>query len=171
MDESANAIAMEMTRTLRRSKPVSQKGRSLYIKVSISTREGNKDGSTNKRIFTSFAIEDRNLRDLLRGQMRNPNTPIEFVDMSVKSPWDSSWKTNCRTRIKGCHGLIAIITRNTAKASGQLWEIKCAYDEAIRVLLIYGSTTGRPTSLPSEIRERRILNWSWSNISNFIGRL
>ncbi len=24
--------------------------------------------------------------------------------MSVKKPWDSAWKTNCRTKIKGCVG-------------------------------------------------------------------
>lgn len=55
-----------------------------------------------KRIFISFAKEDINLRDFLRGQSRNENSPFEFVDMSVKEPWDNKWKTNCRTRIKGC---------------------------------------------------------------------
>ena len=57
---------------------------------------------TNKRIFISFAIEDSTLRDFLVGQARNVNSPFEFVDMSVKQPWDSHWKTNCRTKIKGC---------------------------------------------------------------------
>lgn len=64
-----------------------------------------------KRIFISFAIEDEGLRNLLRGHSRNPNSNIEFVDMSVKQPWDSMWKTNCRTRIKGCDGMISIITK------------------------------------------------------------
>ncbi len=76
-----------------------------------------------KRIFISFAIEDENLRNLLRGQGRNENTPIEFVDMSVKEPWDDKWKTRCRTRIKGCDGMIAIVTTKTASADGQIWEI------------------------------------------------
>ncbi len=60
--------------------------------------------SRPKRIFSSFAIEDRNLRDFLVGQARNERAPFEFTDMSVKEPWSSSWKTNCRTRIKGCDG-------------------------------------------------------------------
>ena len=47
-----------------------------------------------KRIFISFAIEDENLRDFLRGQSRNTNSPFEFVDMSVKQPWDSQWNKN-----------------------------------------------------------------------------
>ena len=58
-----------------------------------------------KRIFISFAKEDIRLRDLLVGQSRNDNCPFEFIDMSVKQPWDSAWKTNCRTKIKGCDGV------------------------------------------------------------------
>ena len=84
-----------------------------------------------KRIFISFAIEDSNLRDLLVGQSKNDNCPFDFVDMSVKEPWDSNWKEKCRTKIKRCDGIIAIITKNTKKASGQLWEIKCAKEEKI----------------------------------------
>lgn len=71
-----------------------------------------------KRIFISFPAEDSGLRDLLVGQARNDNSPFEFVDMSVKEPWDREWKTKCHTRIKGCHGLIAILTQNTYKADG-----------------------------------------------------
>jgi hypothetical protein len=40
--------------------------------------------ATMNRIFISFAIEDRSLRDLLVGQAKNADSPFEFVDMSVK---------------------------------------------------------------------------------------
>lgn len=122
------------------------------------------------RIFTSFAIEDANLRTLLVGQGHNKKTPFEFVDMSVKEPWDSEWKTNCRTKIKGCDGVIGIITNNTPKATGQLWELQCAYDEGIPVLLIYGND-GRPSNLPDPVKGRRINLWTWDNISAFLDKL
>jgi hypothetical protein len=41
-----------------------------------------------KRVFISFAIEDSNLRDLLIGQAKNKRSTFEFIDMSVKQPWD-----------------------------------------------------------------------------------
>ena len=123
-----------------------------------------------KRVFTSFAIEDQLLSIFLRGQARNEASPFDFVDLSVKEPWDNAWKTNCRTRIKGCDGLIAIITKNTPKADGQLWEIKCAYDEGIPVMLMYGSGD-RPASLPPILQGKRINIWSWENIKAFIERL
>ena len=64
------------------------------------------------RIFTAFAIEDANLRTMLVGQARHEHSPFEFLDMSVKEPWDRDWKEKCRTRTSTVEG-------NTSKT----WEI------------------------------------------------
>lgn len=125
----------------------------------------------DKRIFISFAIEDKTLRDLLVGQARNKNSPFTFVDMSVKKPWDSAWKTNCRAKIKSCDGVLAIVTKNSKNADGQLWEVKCAKDEAVPRRGIYGSTDGRPATLPKEFEGMRTVNWTWDNIKNWIDSL
>lgn len=124
-----------------------------------------------KRIFVSFAIEDENLRDLLKGQVRNQNSPFEFVDMSVKEPWDSKWKTNCRIRIKGCDGVISIITRNTKNADGQIWEMKCAKEEGIPIIGIYGNDDHSGVSIPTECGYIKLVDWTWSNISSWIDKL
>jgi len=56
---------------------------------------------SKKRIFISFAIEDKKYRDFLVAQARNEQTPFDFVDMSVKKPWDPKvWRQKCRTKIK-----------------------------------------------------------------------
>lgn len=124
-----------------------------------------------KRIFISFAIEDENLRDLLKGQAKNKNSPFEFVDMSVKQPWDSKWKTNCRIRIKGCNGVISIITKNTKNADGQIWEMKCAKEEEIPIIGIYGNDDHVGVKMPDECRYIRLMDWTWSNISNWINNV
>ena len=128
---------------------------------------------SRKRIFISFAIEDSILRDFLVGQAKNKKTPFELVDMSVKQPWDSKWKTNCRTKIKGCDGVIAIVTKNTKKADGQLWEVNCAKEENVPVRCIWGSSVekDRPKTLPSEFAGVRTVNWTWENISNWLDKL
>jgi len=126
---------------------------------------------SKKRVFISFAKEDINLRDLLVGQAKNENSPFEFVDMSVKEPWDSAWKTNCRTKIKGCDGLLAIVTSNTKNADGQLWEIKCAKEEEIPRRGMWGHTDNHPTTLPSELDGMRIMDWTWENIANWLDTL
>ena len=124
-----------------------------------------------KRIFISLAIEDENLRDLLKGQARNKNSPFEFVDMSVKQPWDSKWKTNCKIRIKGCDGVISIITKNTKNADGQIWEMKCAKEEGIPIIGIYGNDNHLGVSIPTECVYIKLVDWTWLNISNWIDKL
>lgn len=124
-----------------------------------------------KRIFISFAIEDRHLRDFLKGQSKNQHAPFEYVDMSAKQAWDSQWKTNCRTRIKGCDGVIAIITKNTKFADGQLWEIRCAKEEGIPIIGIYGNENHIGATIPSDCGYVRTMNWTWNNISNWLNSL
>lgn len=126
---------------------------------------------TSKRVFVSFPAEDTRLRDFLVGQAHDDHTGFEFVDYAIKEPWDNAWKTNCRTRIRGCDALIAIITQHTPRASSQLWEIACALEEDIPVLFVYGYTTDRPSRLPQPIDGRNILTWSWNDISSFLDRV
>lgn len=123
-----------------------------------------------KRIFISFAMENKVLRDFLVGQKRNDNIDIDFIDYSVKQPWDSSWKTNCKTRIGGCAGMIGIITSDTPKADGQLWELKCGYDLSKPTLLIHGYSdlSKRIGKMPPEIAGKIIKEWTVDNISNFL---
>lgn len=127
--------------------------------------------AAKKRIFISFAIEDEWARTYLVGQARNENSPFEFVDMSVKKPWDEAWRTQCRTRIRGCDGVIALVSKNTGNASGQLWEINCAKEEAILILGIYTTTDDRPKTLPKELDGVRVVAWTWANIKNFLDKL
>ncbi|GBR21916.1 hypothetical protein [Komagataeibacter nataicola] len=124
----------------------------------------------DKRIFISFAMENKVLRDFLVGQKLNDSIDISFTDYSVKEPWSNSWKTNCRSRIKGCDGVIGIITNDTPAADGQLWELKCGYEEGVPTLLIHGysSASDRLIKKPSEIAGKTICDWSVNNISTFL---
>src|SRR4051812_14993616 len=97
-----------------------------------------------RRIFICFAIEDEWARIRMGGQAKNERSPFEFVDMSAKAPWDEEWKRQCRIRIKGCDGVIAMISTNTRGAAGQLWEIKTAREEKVPVIGIYTTTENRP---------------------------
>lgn len=125
----------------------------------------------NNRVLVSFAIEDKTYRDFLVGQARNNKSPFEFVDMSVKEPWDEKWKTNCRTRIRGCDAVIALVTKNTAKAEGALWEVRCAKEERVPVRGVYCTADNRPATLPAEFAGVRVVGWSWDNIASFINSL
>ena len=122
-----------------------------------------------KRVFISFAYEDKVLRDFLVEQARNENSPFEFIDMSVKDPWESCWKTNCRAKIKMCDGVIAIITNNTKKADGQLRDIRCAEDEGIPTYAILGHKDQTPHI--NELKSLKVIGWTWENIKRAISQM
>ena len=126
--------------------------------------------ATKNRIFTSFAVEDTYARDFLVGQARNNRSPFEFVDMSVKEPFDESWKTRCRSRIRGCDGVIALLSRNTARATGARWEMWCARDEQIPIIGVYISRDDKPPT-PPELAGAQVIEWSWEGIARFVNRL
>ena len=124
----------------------------------------------NKRVFVAFAIEDETTKILFTGQAKNAKVPYEFVDMSLKEPFDEKWKTNCRTRIKGCDGAIALISKNTKKAEGELWEIDCAKDEKIPLIGVYikeATNSDKPDNMYGVICKE----WTWENVRDFIESL
>ena len=123
-----------------------------------------------KRIFTSFAIEDERMRDLFVGQARKEHVPYELVDMSVKEPWSDSWKTRCRTRIKGCDGVVVLITKHLKQADGAIWEIKCAKEERIPLIAVYIGEAN-VNDAPVELNGVKKINWTWPGIASFVNNL
>lgn len=119
-----------------------------------------------KIIFVAFAIEDEKQRDLLKGQSLNTKSPFEYVDMSVKEPYDADWKARVRTRIKRSDGVIALVSKNSSTSSGQKWEINCAKEENKKVLGIWAYTDDR-----TDLSGVRTVKWSWTSIASFIDGL
>jgi len=123
------------------------------------------------RVFTAFAYEDKWARDYMVGQAKNEKTPFEFIDMSLNEPFDEKWKTQCRSRIKGCDGMIALVSKNTANGTGALWEIRTAKEEKVPVRGIYTTSDNRPASLPNEFSGISVVYWSWANLKEFLDSL
>jgi hypothetical protein len=132
---------------------------------------GRKEIAMAKQVFISFAVEDKWARDYLAGQAKNDDTPFDFADMSVKEPWDEKWKTNCRIKIKGCDGLIAFVSKNTMKADGARWEMKCAEEEGIPMIGVYTKAEEKGCSIPPELNGSRVIDWKWAGIAAFITSL
>jgi hypothetical protein len=127
--------------------------------------------ASKHRIFISFAIEDEWYRTAVVGQSRNEKSPFEFVDMSVKEPWSEAWRTQCRSRIRGCDGVIALVSNSTKNATGELWEIKTAKEEGVPVRGMYISSDNRPSTLPAEFAGVSVVSWTWPNIRAFLDSL
>lgn len=119
-----------------------------------------------KVIFVAFAIEDERQRDLLKGQSLNTDSPFEYIDMSVKDPYDTEWKKRVRTRISRSDGVIALVSKNSLTSNGQKWEISCAKEEKRKVLGIWAYTDDRTNLIGVNTKV-----WTWAAIENFIDSL
>jgi hypothetical protein len=117
-------------------------------------------------VFVAFAIEDERQRDFLKGQSLHPRAPFEFIDMSVKEPYDSNWKDYVRTRIRRSHGVIVLVSKNSLASSGQKWEIQCAKEERKPIRGIWAYQDDR-TSIDGVLTQV----WNDANISNLIDSL
>lgn len=69
--------------------------------------------------------------------------------------------------------MIGVITLNTPKADGQLWELDCGIKEGVPLLLIHGypNPARRLAVLPYEIRNQRVVEWTEQNILRFLNSL
>ena len=120
----------------------------------------------DKIIFVAFAIEDKLQRDLLKGQSLNTKSPFEYVDMSVKDPYDKDWKDRVRTRIRRSDGVIALVSSDSLTSTGQKWEIQCAKEEKVPLRGIWAYTDDR-----TKLDGVNTVVWTWDNIKSFIDSL
>lgn len=119
-----------------------------------------------KTVFIAFAIEDERQRDFLKGQSLLTKSPFEYIDMSVKQPYDTEWKDRVRTRIRRSDGVIVLVSKNSLISSGQKWEIQCAKEEGKEILGLWAYNNDRTL-----ITGITIKTWTWDNIKNFINSL
>jgi len=122
--------------------------------------------SDKKVLFIAFAMSDERQRDFLKGQSLSPRAPYEFIDMSVKEPYDTEWKMRVRTRIKRSDGVIILVSKNSLNSSGQKWEIQCAKEEGKRILGIWAYKDDR-----TNIEGVNTKVWTDANIVSFIDSL
>ena len=122
--------------------------------------------ANKKIVFVAFAIEDERIRDLIKGQSLSTSSPFEYTDMSVKKAYDVKWKEHVRTRIRRSDGVLAIVSKNSLKSSGQKWEIQCAKEERVPLRGIWAYKDDR-TNLVGV----NTMVWTWENIAKFIDSL
>lgn len=125
--------------------------------------------ASKKVIFVAFAIEDERQRDFLKGQSLHTRSPFEYVDMSVKQPYDRDWEERVKTRIRRSDGVIALVSKNTLNSSGELKEIGFAKEEGKKLIGLWVYTDDR--TKPSALNGHQIIPWTWDGIAEFIDGL
>lgn len=81
-----------------------------------------------RRVFLSFRGEDKTFVDLFRGQAKNKNTDLDFIDFSLRAPFNSEHaeyiKRGIRERIRQSSVTVVLFTSSTYKSEWVDWEIR-----------------------------------------------
>lgn len=123
-----------------------------------------------KRTFISFDYDhDSDLKTLLVGQAKNPDSPFEITDMSIKEAISSDRKSKARTRIKGCDVVVVLCGTYTGTASGVSAELRIAQEESVPYFLLYGRADRTCTKPIAAKASDKMYKWTWDNLKLLIG--
>lgn len=121
-----------------------------------------------KNVFISFAHEDMDEVNLLRGQSKNENSDIEFNDYSVKEPYDSDRaeyiKGKLIERINQSSTTVVYVSKDTASSRWVQWEVEKSLELGKRVVAVHAGKTA-PT-LPKWIASNGIKIVPWSSLAS-----
>jgi MTH538 TIR-like domain (DUF1863) len=119
------------------------------------------------RAFISFQMEDRWARDFLVQHAKDDRTAVEFIDYSVQSPFDTSWKTNCKERIGRTKGTIVLVGPTTYASDAVLWEIQ----ETIRQQhYLFGVQINKDKTyrIPDGLPAANVIRWDFAQIAKWL---
>lgn len=121
------------------------------------------------RVFTAFDFDhDEDLRNLLVGQSKHPDSPFEMADWSVKEAMPGDWKARVTTRIRSVSHVLVICGEYTHTAAGVSDELRIARAEKRPYFLLYGRSGKICTKPVAALPADKMHNWTWDNLKSLI---
>lgn len=126
-----------------------------------------------KNVFISFAYEDLDEVNLLRGQAKNENSDIEFNDYSVREAFDSERadyiRQKLRERINQGSTTVVYLSDHTSESSWVKWEVEKSLELGKRVIAIHAGDHP-PRDQPAWVKEHGIKVVAWSKLSDELSK-
>jgi hypothetical protein len=126
-----------------------------------------------KNTFLSFDYDDVNEVTMLRGQAKNPNSEIDFIDWSVKEPFESEnasyIKGRITDRIQQCSQTVVYVGTDTHRSKWVDWEIETSIELGKRVIAVHKGDSP-PQVLPAAIAKHKVKVVPWSNLAAELSR-
>jgi hypothetical protein len=122
-----------------------------------------------KRAFIAFDYDhDEDLRNLLAGQARHPDTPFQLANWSVKEPFTGDWREKVRQRIRQTDFTIVICGQYTHSATGVAAELDITRQEGKPYFLLWGRPERSCTKPTTAYASDTIYRWTWDNLKALI---
>ncbi len=136
----------------------------LEEKAKQSLKDATAD--TSRHVFISFAFEDEDEVNLLRGQAKNDKTELEFDDFSLKEAIKSNnedyIKQKIRERIDRVSVTAVYLTKDSAKSEWVEWEIAESLKRGKGVIGVYKGDVP-PAQLPTAFKQYGLKTVKWAH--------
>lgn len=121
-----------------------------------------------KRVFVSFDFDnDKTLKEFIVGQARNPDSPFEIVDTSLKEAAPmKTWEEKARLAIRRSDLVLVMVGPNTYRAPGVLKEVEMVRAEGKPIVQVIGYRDGNYTPVANA---GRLYRWDWDNLKKLLG--
>ena len=121
-----------------------------------------------KKVFVSFDFDnDKALKDFIIGQAKNPDSPFEVSDHSLKEAApEKDWVEKARRAISRSDIFIVMLGPKTKKASGVLKEVKIANELKKNKFQIIGYKDGTEDWRVPDAG--RVYRWNWENLKKLL---
>ena len=123
-----------------------------------------------KRVFVSFDFDhDEDIKLLLAGQAKHPDSPFDFKDASIKEHLYGDWKDKVRRRMDNIDMVIVLCGTSTHTAKGVAEELAIAREKGKPYFLLAGRSDKACTKPTSARAEDKVYKWTWDNLKALIG--
>jgi hypothetical protein len=126
-----------------------------------------------RNVFISFSHEDLGEVNLLRGQAKNENSPLEFNDWSVSEPYNSERaqyiKQQISERINQSSVTVVYVTPKSAASEWVSWEIARSLELGKKVIGVYKGDS--PSAEVPKLKEYGCKVVAWKSLSSEIAKL
>jgi len=119
-----------------------------------------------RSVFISFTSEDLPEVNLLRGQAKNKDIELDFIDRSLQEPFRSEnaeyIKRGLRERIRQASVTLVYLSTDTHKSEWVDWEIRESRRQGKGIVAMYAGDKS-PVKLPRALSELGIKPVRWSH--------
>ena len=124
-----------------------------------------------RNTFLSFDYDDIDDVNLLRAHAKNDKSDIEFIDRSVREPFDSNRaeyiKKKITDRINSTSNTVVYISNDTYKSKWVNWEINKSLELKKKVIAVHKGDTP-PQKIPKSISMNKIRVVPWKQLAKYL---
>lgn len=136
------------------------------LEEKVKKRLAEEGADANQHVFISFAEEDLEEVNLLRGQAKNEKVDLRFDDYSVKEPFDSDQadyiRRKIREKIDRCSVTLVYLSQNAAASRWVNWEIEESLRRGKGVIGVYKGDAA-PSKAPHAFLQNKCSMVRWEH--------